>query len=529
VHLAQGLGHPPPVAADAEKEVADLGRGAEGLVDQVERVLHRPLHVDAQLEAELVAVPEDLDQAQGLFLEGAPVGLGETQLLVDDDEPVREGLLPEAALHAPAAGEGLAAARDQAARHAMDHPRVEIVVAHELLDPERQLVGDVAEVLRDLGLDVARQHVVLVAGEEVQLVAHAPQEGQGLVARLLLPTRNQSLVRQLSKSSRPELGGGQPHRGVDVAQAARRLLDVGLAHVRRAAELAVALVALRERRLEELGEVLLVDVLGQDLPEAIEEPAVAHQIAGLLHRGAARKVGAGHGQAVRQATHRVPDLQAQIPERVEQALGDALDVGAHLPVVDQHQVEVGERVELAAPVAAEGHQHQRSGGQRLAPRVVHHQAVERGQEAVHEGGVGLHRLLAGGPAQVGGTQKVDIRGEMLAQDLEPQAASTLRQLGRVAVEPLLGLRLDPADLSQQFRGHGETVAWTKKKVKLGANLCRSYCRRYNYALCDGTGGACWTRWHPTTRANRSRWSRESSAWRCCASPPTKTRSAPRRE
>jgi hypothetical protein len=44
------------------------------------------------------------------------------------------------------------------------------------------------------------------------------------------------------------------------------------------------------------------------------------------------------------------------------------------------------------------------------------------------------------------------------------------------VKSLVGLRLDPADLSKQFRRHGETVAWTDKKVKLGANLYRSKSR-----------------------------------------------------
>ncbi|HEY7039748.1 MAG TPA: hypothetical protein VID28_12865 [Methylomirabilota bacterium] len=65
---------------------------------------------------------------------------------------------------------------------------------------------------------------------------------------------------------------------------------------------------------------------------------------------------------------------------------------------------------------------------------------------------------------------------MLAQHLESQPASTLGYLGRTAAESLLGLRLDPANLSKQFRRHGETVAWTDKKVKPGANLYGSNSR-----------------------------------------------------
>jgi histidinol-phosphate aminotransferase len=63
---------------------------------------------------------------------------------------------------------------------------------------------------------------------------------------------------------------------------------------------------------------------------------------------------------------------------------------------------------------------------------------------------------------------------MLAQHFEAEPASALRALGRAAVESPVGLRLDAANLPEQFRRHGETVAWSEKKVKLGANLYRSY-------------------------------------------------------
>jgi len=49
----------------------------------------------------------------------------------------------------------------------MDDPRVQVIVAHELLHGERHLVAHVAEVLRDLRLDIAPEHVVAVAGQKV--------------------------------------------------------------------------------------------------------------------------------------------------------------------------------------------------------------------------------------------------------------------------------------------------------------------------------------------------------------------------
>jgi hypothetical protein len=134
---------------------------------------------------------------------------------------------------------------------------------------EGHVVAHVAEILRDLRLDVPREHVVLVAGEEMQLVAHAPEEGQRGIRRLPLAVGDEPLVGQLAQRARTELGGGQPHGGVNVAEPARRFLHVGLADIGRAAELPVALVPLGEGGLEELGEVFSIDVVGQDLPEAV--------------------------------------------------------------------------------------------------------------------------------------------------------------------------------------------------------------------------------------------------------------------
>src|SRR5437016_43341 len=94
-----------------------------------------------------------------------------------------------------------------------------------------------------------------------------------------------------SKNTRPsasaELRGAEPHRGVDVAQPARRLLDVRLADVRRRAVAAITLVALAQGRLEELAEVAPVDVVAQDAAEPGEQPPLAGEEPRLLHRGAA--------------------------------------------------------------------------------------------------------------------------------------------------------------------------------------------------------------------------------------------------
>ena len=108
-------------------------------------------------------------------------------------------------------------------------------------------------------------------------------------------------------------------------------------------------------------------------------------------------------------------------------------------------------MELAASIAAEGHQHQRGGGHPGAPRVVLGEAVQGGEEGVHERGVGLDRLLAGGPTEMGRPEEVDVGAEVLAQQVHPHAPSPLGPLDRAPGEALVGLGLHPPELAEQVR------------------------------------------------------------------------------
>jgi histidinol-phosphate aminotransferase len=75
---------------------------------------------------------------------------------------------------------------------------------------------------------------------------------------------------------------------------------------------------------------------------------------------------------------------------------------------------------------------------------------------------------------MGGAEKIHVGAQMLPQQLETQAASTVGPLGRGARKSTLGLRLDTAELAEEFCRHGETVARSVDLVKLGANLWREY-------------------------------------------------------
>jgi hypothetical protein len=272
----------------------------------------------------------------------------------------------------------------------VEHPRVVVVITHEALHPQALFVVLVAQALGRLGLQVAGEHVVAVPGQEVELVAHAPQKREGGIGRLLLALGDQALLPELAQRAGPELGRAEPQRGVHVSQPARRLLDVGLHDVGRGPVLAIALVPLGQGGGQELLEVPAVHVGPQHSTEAGEEPPVAGQETSRLHGGPARQIGGRHGQAVLQRAQAVADLEPQVPQGVEQLLGDALNVGAELAVVDHHEVDVRRRVELAPTVAAQSHQRRRRRGQAGGHRVGRDEPGQGADDLVDQARVGPH-------------------------------------------------------------------------------------------------------------------------------------------
>ena len=144
--------------------------------------------------------------------------------------------------------------------------------------------------------------------------------------------------------------------------------------------------------------------------EAMEQLLVARDQPRLDQRGLGLHVAVGDLHAVLDAADRVADLQADVPQRVEEAVDDAGQVrqragaGGDLPAVQEHEVNVAVRIQLRAAVAADGHQRQ------------------------------LRKLLAGllGQAGLGGVpqvaqQRVEDRGARVA-DFEAAGAGAMLQL-----------------------------------------------------------------------------------------------------
>ena len=280
----------------------------------------------------------------------------------------------------------------------------------------------------------------------MELVPDPPEEGERRVRGRPLLGREVPLVLELPERPRAEARRGEPERRVDVPQAPGGLLDVRLLEVHRAAVPAVALVALGQHLGEELRVVPAIDLAAERLLERAEQAVVAGEHAGGLHRRAARQVRPGEGEAVVEGPAGVADAQAEIPEGVEDLLRHPLDVGGDLAPVDEHEVEVGGRVELAAPVPAERDQDE---ARRRMARGAHlggGRLVEAAQEVVHERGMGADALGARRAVGVTGLEAVVGGGDVLAQDVEARAAGAAR------ATPPRGRRSPPAPSPRRDAG-----------------------------------------------------------------------------
>ena len=148
------------------------------------------------------------------------------------------------------------------------------------------------------------------------------------------------------------MASGDPGDGLDVAQAARTFLDVGLEVVAGVVEPVVAQALLAHLGLEE-------PPARPDPPRPRPLLHPREQGRGPLHEPALHEVG-GHGDVAPRLVHAlaygpdaVPHRQPDVPEEREKALDLLAVAAAHRLAGEDEQVDVGVRMQLAAPVAAD--------------------------------------------------------------------------------------------------------------------------------------------------------------------------------
>ena len=269
-----------------------------------------------------------------------------------------------------------------------------VVAGHEALDPLPAAPPGVAQRLGDIELQVEGQPVLTAPGVQVQVEAHGPEEGLRRPHVLGLRRGQQAVAVQRLRPRIIEASAGNPIEGVQVTQAADPFLDVGFQRIAAVAGLEVALAPFLDLVV---GELAAARPFHHGADFGIETAGQCHIAANHAvfdHRREGANVVVGLGHALAHGPDRLPDLEARIPEHVEQGLDRLGRRVADRVLGQEQQVDIGKGGELPPAIATQ-------------PDQAHGRAAAVGQRVLnvlehpHDHHVGpVREALRGGPAVV---------------------------------------------------------------------------------------------------------------------------------
>ena len=228
-----------------------------------------------------------------------------------------------------------------------------VVRLHELLDAEGDSI-DETELLGDVFLIAKGEPVLLAASAQMQKVPDAPEHLAGIfeLADLAGEKRTRSNV-VLFVSSAPA-GSGCPLCHIHVPQTAAPLFHIGLQKIEAPSKTAVACLCVLLERAEELVQVRLEDLLPRATLELVEKRSATGDSSEVDQRGGGSDVLASQIQSLFDTSSGVTDINPEVPERVEQSLGQRPDEGVVRVVAEEHDVDVTIEPQRRAAVATDG-------------------------------------------------------------------------------------------------------------------------------------------------------------------------------
>ena len=255
-------------------------------------------------------------------------------------------------------------------------PRVPEILPHQGFHALLRLPALAAEHLGDFFLQLVGQHVHVARALEVQDRADALEE---LLGVLQLTRGTIVLGVGAARLQHPDVP-----RGGNVAQPARRALDVRLQLVDRVVERRMPFVDELQQRVEELPPVVDGKAAHPRL-EPLKEALVAGNEPDVEQGEQELGVAEIELGEVGDLPHVLTDGQPQIPERLEERADEALLARRHRILEEDQQVDVGVEAERSPAVPAErANRHGRAGVRPRGFRELLHQRVDAARVA------GLH-------------------------------------------------------------------------------------------------------------------------------------------
>ena len=372
IHLMHGAQHRRDAAAAFENGQKRL---AHALVVQKITVHQRKLvpdelrEVGMQLQPVLLRVEEHAHQTARLVAENAA---GRSADFAVPEQKTIHRLHRAAPFGQPGAQRGQPVLRRREQGHALfqrardekNVPHVRVEVAHEFFDAHARRPLAVAEAERNGGLQIFAQRVERAVDVVVQFRPYAQQKVVGGFKLFALGFGDELAFLQFLQRARAILEKRHPQHILEIAQAAAAVFDVRFLHAGRVAELAVTPRLVFEPR-GNVFSLITVHTPGHErLFKFFEQHLAARNQPRLDERGFRLHVGVGDVDAIVNAPHRVADLQAGVPQRIQHSvnqLGQMRQRFARrdLAVVQKHEVNVAVRVQFRAAVTADGDERER--------------------------------------------------------------------------------------------------------------------------------------------------------------------------
>ncbi len=419
------------------QHVEEEGVGGRVLADVVGelRIARRGTHRQRMdFEPMLVGEREQLEQPSR-FLREKVVARDRQAPAVDDEavELARGAAQRRQPETPPARGELLVQMREEHAGQIARGARLQEIELHEALDLRfARAVGE-AHPLGDLALQVEGEAILGAPRDRVQVAAHRPEEILGAMELAIFGAAEQPRLDQLRRFADVVGELADPEERVEIAQAAFGFLDIGLDDVARVAHLLVAHVPLGELVGDELARAVGLDLALEAVGRGVIDLLVAPDVARLEQGGADRHVALRLADHLVERAAAVPDLHAEVPQRIEDRLDHLLGPAGLLPGGEEADIDIRIGRHLPAAVTADRDDRDPLGGGRVAVRVepLGREIVEQAQQLV-----GQERLARGDLEPARGMLDQpprDLRAPGVERGLE-QRGALRAQRGLVAIE-----------------------------------------------------------------------------------------------
>ena len=271
----------------------------------------------------------------------------------------------------------------------------------------------------DLALRLEAQSLLRAAAEHVEMTAHRPEEAFGAAEAAEFGRGEQPLRDEFGGAPDLECVFANPQQGVEIAQGALAVLDVGFDDVAAVAHANVAGVALGKLCGDEFGSGGVLDLGAEAGAEIIEEHDVAAHRTSLQQRGPDRQVGLGEAEHLVDRCALLAELQAEVPEQIQHRFDALFDPGVAAFRAEEQDVDVRMTRHLRAAIAAQGDNRQALARGAVGGGVQpgHREVVDQRDDGVRRPciGGGDHHAFAGRRGKAGSDPVVGVEQRSLEQ------------------------------------------------------------------------------------------------------------------